>query len=94
MAWFKCFVRGEDFPGELVGEKSLVGFYTTCYAEANSTSEAEVIALEQMRDDQRLVLSSPPTAEPKIYFEEFEEIDRSEVPSEKDGFVWYLMEEK
>ncbi len=94
MAWFKCFIRGENIPGDLVGEKSLVGFYTTRYAEADSTSEAEAIALEQMRDDQRLVLLSPPKDEPKIYFEEIEEIDRSEVPSETDGFVWYLMEEQ
>lgn len=93
MTWFKCFVRGENFPGELVGEDSLVGFFTTRYVEANTTNEAEIIALESMREDPRLLLVSPPKFEPKIYFEEFQEVDRSDVPSEDEGFVWYLMEE-
>ena len=55
--------------------------------------EEEITALKQMREDQRLVLSSPPKAEPKIYFEELQEIDQSDVPSETEGLVWYLMED-
>jgi hypothetical protein len=26
MAWFKCFIEGENFPGKLVEQDGLVGF--------------------------------------------------------------------
>lgn len=93
MTWFKCFVRGENFPGELVGEDSLVGFYTTRYVESESASELEKAALDDLRSDPRLKLSKPPLSEPKVFFEEFEEIQKSLIPAEEEGFVWYLMED-
>src|SRR4051794_18549300 len=34
MAWFRCCVRGENFPGQLVCEAGLVGFYVTRFVEA------------------------------------------------------------
>lgn len=34
--WFNCLILVENFPGELIKEKSRVGFYTTRFVQANS----------------------------------------------------------
>ncbi|MCI0637989.1 MAG: hypothetical protein L0Y72_23555 [Gemmataceae bacterium] len=54
MAWFRCFTRGENFPGKLAGETGLVGFYTTRFVEASSAEKAEALALEGLRAEAKL----------------------------------------
>ena len=58
MAWFRCFIRGEDFPGQVVGESGPVGFYVTRFVEAADAREAEAIAFRSLRAQPKL---APPT---------------------------------
>ena len=54
MAWFRCFICGENFPGALAGISGLVGFYTTRFVEAIDHDDAEARVLELLRGEPRL----------------------------------------
>ena len=45
---FCCFASGENFPGELDGRNSLVGFFVSVFLNASSSSEAEAKASEML----------------------------------------------
>jgi hypothetical protein len=91
--WFKCFIEGENFPGELIGEESMVGFCTTRYVEADSIEEAESKVMGNLRHEESLKLAEgvKPSEEAKVYFESIEEISKSEVPESDVGFTFYVM---
>jgi hypothetical protein len=93
MAWFRLFACGEDFPVIVDGEVIVCGFYTTRYVEAASASEAETIASELLFDDPDL--ETPPgydDIQPRIYFEEVEEVA---APIDiNDGFSFFPMEDE
>jgi hypothetical protein len=93
MAWFRLFACGEDFPVVIDGEVMVCGFYTTRYVEAASASEAETIASELLFDDPDL--ETPPgydDIQPRIYFEEVEEVA---APIDiNDGFSFFPMEDE
>lgn len=93
MAWFRLFACGEDFPVVIDGEVIVCGFYTTRYVEAANPSEAETIASEMLFDDPDL--ETPPgwdDVEPRIYFEEVEEVA---APIDiNDGFSFFPMEDE
>jgi hypothetical protein len=93
VAWFKCFIRGENFPGQLVGRAGLLGFYTTRFVKANDAEAAESDTLQSLRADPRLAPPSEytPTGKAKIYFEEIEEITAEKVPPVQPGFAWHPM---
>jgi hypothetical protein len=93
LAWFRLFACGEDFPVVIDGEVIVCGFYTTRYVEAASASEAETIASELLFDDPDL--ETPPgydDIQPRIYFEEVEEVA---APIDiNDGFSFFPMEDE
>ena len=93
MPWFKCFVRGEDFPGQLADEPGLVGFYTTRFVEAASAGEAESMALAALRADAKLAAPAgyQPTKNARIIFEEITELPAADVPLPQPGFAWFTM---
>jgi hypothetical protein len=93
MKWFKCFIAGENFPGELINEAELIGFYTTRFVEANTAEEAETAALTRLKKEKSLQLPEGinPPENAKIYFEEIEEVPRNEVPEVEAGFTFYVM---
>jgi hypothetical protein len=94
MKWFKCSIAGENFPGDLVDDDKLVGFYVTRFVQAETTEDAEVLGLNSLRTEESLQLPEgvmpPPTA--KVYFEEIVEIEESEVPSVPPGFTFFPMD--
>lgn len=94
MKWYKCSLQGVNFPGELINESKLIGFYTTRFVEANTVDEAELIAISLLRNDKKLKLPSgtKPPKDAKISFEKVEEIDINEVPGEQMGFTFYVMD--
>ncbi len=49
MPYFKCFIEGQNFPGELVGASEPIGFYVTRFIEASSAKEAEQKVLENLK---------------------------------------------
>jgi hypothetical protein len=95
MPWFKCFIHGVNFPGELAGESGLVGFYVARFVEAADEQEAESRVLEGLRAEPKL--APPPGYKPagiaRIDFEEIEEVPANEVPAKPSGFAWHSMED-
>lgn len=94
MKTFKCFVRGENFPGDVTGLSCLVGFYTTRYVRANHISEIEPIIWQSILNDARLSpsLSRCNLSDIKIILEDIERISEDAFDQESQGFVWYEMD--
>ena len=92
MPWFKCFIHGKNFPGELIGEKQEVGFYTTRFIEAPDSESAEMLALEKLKGERKLELPEgcTPTERTMVFFEEIVEVTADEVPEIQAGFSWYV----
>ena len=92
MSWFKCSIEGENLPGQLIGEASPVGFYTTRYVEANSVKEAESVALNNLKNEPSLAIldgvEKPVNA--KVYFKEIEQVSIDAVKSNL-GFTFFVM---
>jgi hypothetical protein len=93
MSWYKCFIVGENFPGAIFGESKPIGFYTTRFVEANSPEEAETKALANLKNEQ--TFSLPPgvarASNAKVYFENIEEVDNSEVNETNMGLSFFVM---
>ena len=95
MAWFRCFIWGENFPGQMIGESGPVGFHVTRFVEAGDAGEAEAVALQSLRAEPKLIPPPgyTPSAQVQVFFEEIEEIAAWSVPAVQPGFAWYPMEE-
>ena len=93
MPWFKCSIAGENFPGALIGETNLIGFFTTRFVEANSSDEAESLALGMLKTDSSLAL--PALAEKpigaRVYFESIDQVP-SDMVGANTGFTFFPME--
>jgi hypothetical protein len=91
VAWFKCCIAAENFPGQLLGDEMLFGFYTTRFIEATDAESAEANALQSLRAE--IELDPPPGYKPtgQVYFEEVIEIAPDTVPARQPGMVWYRM---
>ena len=96
MVWFRCFIRGDNFPGQMVGETRPVGFYVTRFVKASNITKAESIALKQLRAEPMLAKPEgfTPSDNIRVFFEEIEEVKPSDVPEVKPGYTWYPMDEE
>lgn len=56
MPFYRCFIRGENFPGECIGSTGIVGFYTTRWVQAVSPAKAELEAVAALRKDPSFAL--------------------------------------
>jgi hypothetical protein len=92
MGWYRCFVRGENFPGALIDPgKSLVGFFTTRWVEAEGEQQAERAVLALLRQDPKLAApaNGPKPIHANVYIEEITPArDRKHHGS---GFCWFPM---
>jgi hypothetical protein len=91
---YQCFIRGENFPGTLIGDMEPVGFFTTRWVEASSPEEAEKLALELLRDDPIFQSVEPElgkTSGAKVYFEEIFPAEHKGVNS---GATWFPMDKR
>ena len=75
MPVFRCFIRGENFPGSLLGQAEPIGFFATRFVEAESPAEAELAALALLRQDPTFNAVGPEDRmeDAKVYFEEIDE---------------------
>jgi hypothetical protein len=91
--WYRCVIRGENFPGALVGENKPIGFYTTQFVQDISPDAAELQALSLLKQHDSLQVPAgvekPNTA--RVYFEEIAEVRADEVPEQKMGLSFYPM---
>jgi hypothetical protein len=89
MAWFRCFIRDDNFPGQLIGQQSLIGFYVTRFVQAADLIQVEAAAIDALRTEPRLArpAGEEPSANARIFFEEIVEIPADAVPCTQPGFV-------
>lgn len=96
MPWFKCLMEGKNFPGALMQQDGLLGFFATRAVEAASMDDAEVRALELLRADPSFVLPTGVTAseDARVFFVSIVQIDEFEAASiGSKGASWYPMDE-
>ncbi len=92
MPLFRCSICGENFPGKLLDQEDLVGFYTTRFVEADTPEQAELAVLELLRSDASLEL--PPeyrSQDAKVYFEDIDEVPMDTERAPNAGFVFFTM---
>ena len=95
MAWFRCLILGEIFPGQRIGEAEPVGFYVTRFVEAADATEAEAAALWALRAEPKLapLPGHTPSGQARVFFEVVEELAAADVPPVQPGFAWHPMGE-
>ena len=93
MPIFRCFMRGENFPGSVAGESEPIGFYATRFLEASSASEAELAALERLRAEPEFQLVRPEDRmeHAQVYFEQIEEVPMESGRGPGKGFTFFRM---
>lgn len=93
MPVFRCFIRGENFPGSLAGQTEPIGFYITRIVEASSASEAELAALETLRGEPEFELVRPEERmeRAQVYFEQIEELPVEAGRGPGKGFTFFPM---
>jgi hypothetical protein len=93
MPLFRCSIRGENFPGELIGQTTAIGFHATRFVEAKSAEEAERIAVAALREDAALTVTSEPRVKnAKVYFESIEEVPSGTERVPNEGFSFFSMD--
>lgn len=93
MPLFRCSIRGENFPGELIGLTVAVGFHATRFVDAESATEAESIAVAALRQDAALTVTAEPRVKnAKVYFESIDEVPAETERAPNTGFTFFAME--
>jgi hypothetical protein len=90
---FRCFVHGENFPGEMLSLPYSIGFYTTRYIAATDAEAAELAVLARLREDPslQLPLGLEKSKEARVYFERIEVVPNDTAPVPNAGFTFYQM---
>jgi hypothetical protein len=93
MPLFRCFIRGENFPGELIGQTTAIGFHATRFVDAQSAQEAERIAVAALREDAALTVTAEPRVKnAKVFFEAIEEVPPGTERVPNTGFAFFSMD--
>lgn len=94
MPFYRCFIRGENFPGECIGSTGLYGFYTSRWVEAVSPAKAEIEALAALRKDPSFALPEGFTKPVSscVFVEEIVQI-RKLPPMRGGGATWFADDE-
>lgn len=96
MKYYQVVLNGENFLIRVDGEKTLMGFYTTKFVEAESAKEAELKAVDVLKQDEDLLnltlnRSGDIYKAPTIYLDTIYEITKSSMEDDQ-GKAWYSME--
>ena len=87
--WYRCLIRGENFPGAILKQKAPIGFYTTRDVEADSAQEAEAKAMTDLKADKTLhVPEAQRRPDAQVFFEEITELERPPV-KKPAGFSFF-----
>lgn len=89
MAWFRCMVRGQNFPLVLQGKNKNWNFYATRFVEARDEDHAEQVLLKLLRSDADIQVTKgvPGREHARLYVEELSEVDRANGPNA--GFTFF-----
>lgn len=97
MKKYRLFVRGENFLFELDDEERRLGFYTTVFIEAENEEQAELQAIDLLRNDPKLVdgLLNPKADSPMMFVEEIDELESfADVTLPRTGFSFFPQDEE
>jgi hypothetical protein len=98
MPWYRCFVRGENFPLKRPGHgkrksSGLFGFYATRWVDAIDPDAAELRCVELLRRDKDLTqIKRVEGVTPMIFIEEIEELRGEPETHPGSGFTFFAME--
>lgn len=93
MPLFRCLIRGENFPGELLGDSKAIGFHATRFVDAESAAEAEKLAVAALRQEPALTLAVEPRVKnAKVYFDSIVEVPGDTERTPNSGFSFHPME--
>ena len=90
MPFYRCLLRGEHIPGEVIGSAGLYGFYTTRWVQALNPRRAELRAVEAVRRDPKMAVPDgvPRSPDARVHVEEIERIPR--LPRFRGGgAIWF-----
>ncbi len=91
MSHWRVKLNGKNFWLRLDADPKRLGFYTTRYVEANNAQEAELAAVQLIRDDPELqgVLNER-SDPPMIYAEEIIEVTVLDSKYVNAGYTFYI----
>jgi len=96
MSKYRVLIAGDNLLLNFDGQPRKLGFYVSRIVEAQNHGEAEIAAVDLIREDSRLkgnVLNEDDDP-PMLYAEEVEEIKESNaLQNVATGFSWYPMDE-
>ncbi len=95
MKHFRILVNGEQFCMKMNGGTEVMGFYVQKVVQARDSKEAEMVAVEIIRTDDKLLnlLINSPDYQPKLSVEEIEEVEANFV-LDNLGYSFYLDEQR
>lgn len=94
MPLFQCLIRGDNFPGKIIHQPYLIGFYTTRFVHANTPKQAEEIAIKLLRDDAIFQIPMEDRSHTaKIFFEEIIEVADDIDPRPNRGYTFFPMDD-
>ena len=94
MTYWRVYLNGGNFWLKVEGEPKRLGFYTTRYVEADNAGAAEKVAVQMLREEEKLqgVLNDP-SDPPMIYAEDVSEVELGESIMPHVGYTFYLEED-
>ncbi len=91
---YRVFLRGQNFLLNIDGNPTRLGFYTTRFVQANNRDGAELLAVDLVRNDKWLRDSAlnERSDPPKIFADEIDVVEESDVPDVQSGFAYFPMD--
>jgi hypothetical protein len=93
MNHYRVLLKGQNFLLKINGEPERLGFFTTRFVQANNRDGAELLAIDLIRSDTWLRNSvlNERSDPPRIFAEEIDVVEASEVSEVGSGFSFFPM---
>ena len=94
MNWYRVRLNGQKFLLNFDGESKRVGFYTTRDVKADSFEDAEMKAVNLIKNDDFLIenILNESADSPMIYVNDIKILDAAEERLKNIGFSFYIEE--
>ena len=95
MPWFRCSIRGENFPPGTDDPARPLGFFTSRFVEADDAEDAETHGLAALRTHPVLasLKGHPLASRARVFFDEIKEVSADAVPEQAPGLVLFPMDD-
>ena len=89
MPHYRVALRGQNFRLDIEGQPSRVGFFTYRFVEAASAEDAELGAVQLLRDEGRLKPRNDKADPPHVFIDTIEPVEAADVPKVVPGFAFF-----